>query len=457
MVTDQADLRILKLSDSFQSLWTDLAKELGVQSTLVDPCNTDDFGPAASVASIVAAGGEEDRGLDLLLSLEASPSHPTYLIGAISSHRFAVEALRRGATDYFALPEDLDLLRRTLVARAEAVREARVAQPGDSDSTFSSIVGGSEALGAVLDRARRVITHRDVTVLIGGETGTGKELLARALHDGGPRASGPFVAINCAAIPATLIESELFGHEKGAFTDAQVAKAGLFEEAHLGTLFLDEIGHLPLGLQGKLLRAVDERRIRRVGGNEEREVDVRMVAATHVDLSDAVRRGEFRQDLFYRLNVVSLHLPPLRDRGTDLDVLAREFATTLAARYGLPVPEFTSDLMVTIRSHSWPGNVRELRHAIERALLLSEPGSLDPQELIPDHTPGPAAIQAHLPFPATLSDINSVAADRMVQLCDGNKSEAARRLGISRARLQRLLDHRVEALEGRPESEDGVS
>jgi len=439
-VTDRLSLRIIALSESFRSLWTDLAQELQVQSMLVQHGQASEPARHDCIASIVAAGGEEETGLDLLLSLDSSGDHPVYLVGTIPSHRFAVEALRRGAADYFVLPPDLDLLRRTVAARVEYVRETEVGRRGDYASTFDNIIGDSRTLRAVLDKAMRVISHRDVTVLIGGETGTGKELLARAIHDGGPRAKGPFVAVNCAAIPATLLESELFGHEKGAFTSAHTAKPGLFEEAHLGTLFLDEIGHLPLELQGKLLRALEEKRIRRVGGTDEREVDVKIVAATHVDLGEAVDRGEFRQDLYYRLDVVSLYLPPLRERGSDLELLAREFATALAKRYGLPTPEFTPALLSALRQHTWPGNVRELRHAIERALILSEPGSLDPEELVPRTASQRSAGAGDIPFPATLHEIAAAAASRMVDACDGNKSEAARRLAISRSRLQRLLD-----------------
>jgi two-component system response regulator HydG len=443
-VTDQPTLQIVLISDSFQSLWTKLAEELGVQCNLLDPHQAEAITGPAAMLTIIAAGGEEDRGLDLLLSLESSDTRPTYLIGATASHRFAVEAVRRGATDYFVLPEDIDLLRRTLSSRAEHWREALAGKAREADSTFSSMAGESAALEEVLDKARRVMSHSDVTVLIGGETGTGKELLARGIHDGGPRAGGPFVAVNCVAIPATLLESELFGHEKGAFTDAHNAKPGLFEEAHNGTLFLDEIGHLPLELQGKLLRALDEKRIRRVGGTDEKEIDVRIIAATHVELDEAVERGEFRQDLFYRLNVVSLQLPPLRNRGADVEMLAQAFATSLAQRYGLPVPKLTPELLVALRAHNWPGNVRELRHAIERALLLSKPGSLNPDELVPRTAFHGAKTSNEIPFPATLREINIAAAHRTVDVCGGNKSEAARRLGVSRARLQRLLDHESE-------------
>ncbi len=246
--------------------------------------------------------------------------------------------------------------------------------------------------------------------------------------------------MNCAAIPSQLLESELFGHERGAFTDAHSAKPGLFEEAHRGTLFLDEIGNLPLELQGKLLRALEDGQIRRVGGNQSRQLDVRIVAATHVQLQEAVDRGDFRVDLYYRLNVVSLELPPLRDRGRDLDLLAEAFTEQLAARYAMPLPELSPELMVALRAHAWPGNVRELRHAIERALLLSEPGTLDPGELNLTGMTGHSVAGGKVPFPASLRDITAAVASETIALYAGNKSAAARRLGISRARLQRLLD-----------------
>jgi DNA-binding NtrC family response regulator len=440
-VTSIPALAIVTLSESFASLWQDLAQELGVQPLFLEAA---ELGSASRelAAVLVAAGGEESRGLDKLLSIPEAGNAPIFLIGASTSHRFGVEAVRRGAADYFALPDDVDLLRRTLASRLETARERRSGAHRRPDDTFSAIVGESATLKATLEKARRVISHRDITVLIGGETGTGKELLARAIHDGGPRSAGPFVAVNCAAIPANLLESELFGHVKGAFTDARTNKPGLFEEAESGTLLLDEIGHLPLDLQGKLLRALDKNRIRRVGGTETRQVDVRILAATHVDLEEAVARGEFRQDLFYRLNVVSLELPPLRDRGSDVVILARIFAKSLAQRYGMPTPKFSPELLLTLRSHSWPGNVRELRHAIERSLLLSESGTLDPAELVKTGKPKATRSSSEFPFPTTLRELNRLAANQAVAELDGNKSAAARTLGISRSRLQRLLDER---------------
>jgi transcriptional regulator with PAS, ATPase and Fis domain len=246
------------------------------------------------------------------------------------------------------------------------------------------------------------------------------------------------VEINCAAIPANLLESELFGHEKGAFTDARSAKPGLFEAAHGGTLFLDEIGHLPFELQGKVLKAIEEKRIRRVGAVAMKEVDVRIIAATHVDLTSAVARGEFREDLFYRLSVVPIHLPPLRERGEDVLLLARHFLLSLGEQYGIAPPPLTPEMRGTLLAHRWPGNVRELRNALERALLLGE-ATLTSGDLF--HRPvASAASSGPLPFPAPLAEIERAAARVMLDRFGGNKKAAADALAISRSRLYRLLD-----------------
>jgi len=429
------------ISDSFQGALTTLVREAGGRLHLRPPGGG--APPERPAAAMLLAGGREGEALAQLPAMDGTP---WYFIGAAADHRLAAEAMRAGARDYLALPDDLDLLRRSLErdirAAVALVDAAGFAAEEGRGTGFAAIVGRHPGLTQVLDQARRVAAHRDVTVLLGGETGTGKELLARAIHYASPRAAEPFVEVNCAAIPANLLESELFGHERGAFTGAVSAKPGLFEQAHGGTLFLDEVGHLPLELQAKLLRALENREIRRVGGTTTRTVDIRLLAATHLDLARAVVDRTFREDLYYRLNVVRLVLPPLRERGADIDLLAETFAARLAENYGLPAPALGAEFRMAIRAHRWPGNVRELRNAIERALVLSAPGTLQ-VSVLDLAAPAPAVDAAPagaLPFPADLAAITLAAVNAMLAVCDGNKSAAARRLGISRPRLQRVLD-----------------
>jgi DNA-binding NtrC family response regulator len=434
---------LVLLSESFRAAVAQLVEELGGTPAEVRPEAGEPW-PAAEVF-LVLAGGEEAAGLDLLA--ESRTPSPRFLVGAAADHRIAAAAVQSGARDYFALPADLDLLRRSLerLLRESRSRDqaAEFAEAERHTTGFEAILGSSPALRRALDQAARVAMHRDLTVLIGGETGTGKELLARAVHYASPRAREPFVEVNCAAIPANLLESELFGHERGAFTGAVAAKPGLFELAHGGTLFLDEIATLPLDLQPKLLRALETRSIRRVGGQQPRQVDVRVVAATHVNLEEAVRQGEFRQDLFYRLNVVQLVLPPLRERAGDVEQLARTFVERIATGYSLPVPPLTDEVRAALRAYGWPGNVRELRNVLERAVVLSPPGTLVIEPLAGRTEPA-AGGGTTLPFPSPLQELARAAATAMLQLTGGNKSEAARRLSISRPRLQRLLDGKLD-------------
>jgi two-component system response regulator HydG len=434
---------LILASDSFRSTIGQVVAELGgvsIEARAAEPWPQGD-------AHVILAGGEEAAGLELLAARPASA--PAFLVGAATDHRLAAAAVQAGAADYFALPADLDLLRRSLerVGREADARAAAThfAEAERRATGFEAILGNSVALRKVLEQARRIAVHRDLTVLIGGETGTGKELLARALHYGSPRAAEPFVEVNCAAIPPTLLESELFGHERGAFTGAVAAKPGLFELAHGGTLFLDEVAALPLELQPKLLRALESHSIRRVGGQQARDIDIRVIAATHVDLEAAVRRGEFREDLFYRLNVVLLVLPALREREGDVELLARAYVAQIASAYDLPVPQLGADTLTVLRTHRWPGNVRELRNVLERAVVLSPPGTLGIEALAArEGGVSGAATGSQLPFPAPMHDIVRAAAMAMVELTAGNKSEAARRLGISRPRLQRLLDGKLD-------------
>ena len=443
MATADLTLLIVRLTDSFSDFWPLLAQELDVP--LVEwrppPAGGEPPPPGAAIV-LIAAGGSEPDLPTFLPQLNLPSDLPVAAIGAATSHRVAAHAVRAGAADYFALPDDREALR-DFAAAAVARRRAALARASHARfeaeaHAFRAIVGESPALRATLERAARVIPHADATVLITGETGTGKELLARALHYGGPRAAAPFVELNCAAIPAQLLESELFGHERGAFTDAKTAKPGLFEAADGGTLLLDEINRLAPELQSKLLRALEEKTTRRLGSTTSRAVDVRIVAATNADLAAEVRAGSFREDLFYRLNVISLHLPPLRERGDDVVLLAQAFLKKFTTQYGLAEPALDGDVRRTLLAHTWPGNVRELRNAIERALLLSSPGQLDLGELAP--IAAPVAATGELPFPARLDDIVRAAARAMLERTGGNRSEAARRLGISRSRLLRLLD-----------------
>ena len=438
MAKPEPDMVVIRLSDSFADSVDSLLTESGLAKVDRDKA---DLTPLRGRGCLLLAGGAEPEAADWLL---ARPRElvPVYVVGSSTDHRMAMSFLGRGAKDYFSLPADLDVFRRTLerlqrdtVASTEADGFAKGEQRANG---FGAIIGKSPALEQVIAQARRVATIRDVTVLVGGETGTGKELLARAIHYDSPRSRAPFVEINCAAIPTNLLESELFGHEKGSFTGAVAAKPGLFEMADGGTIFLDEIGNLPVDLQPKLLRALESREIRRVGGQVNKKIDVRVIAATHVDLDRAVANGSFREDLYYRLNVVSLTLPPLRDRGEDIVVLAETFAGQLAAQHEIPVPTLGQAVKAGLRAHPWPGNIRELRNSVERALVLSPPGQLDLASLL---LPRPERQESgSIPFPAPLGTIIRAAVLETLARVDSNKSEAARRLGISRPRLQRILD-----------------
>jgi DNA-binding NtrC family response regulator len=437
------------MSDAFSAIWPGLAEECGLALEMIP--ERDVLNSLRGAVGLVAGGGVEES-LEQTLRAVSPPDAELAAVGSLPSHHLAVAVVRAGAAEYFALPGDYDRMRSWLRDRADRLaaraRRREFAAGERAKYSFDGILGASEALRATLAKAARVIPHASVTVLITGETGTGKELLARAIHYNGPRREAPFVDINCAAIPEHLLESELFGHEKGSFTDATSAKAGLFEVANGGTLFLDEIGHLALTLQGKLLRALEDRSIRRVGGSRGISIDVRVIAATHVDLTRAVREGRFREDLFHRLHVVPLHLPALRERRDDIIPLARHFLGRLAAEYGLTEPRLTGAAERTLERHTWTGNVRELRNVIERAILLADEPELDVADLALEDGGAPPQQNSGIPFPAPLSEVVRAAVSEMLELCGGNKSEAARRLGISRPRLMRLLQGQIDLDDG---------
>ncbi len=397
---------------------------------------------ADAMAVLVAAAGVEEEAASLIEEIRAQTEAPVVVVGATNELPVVVSLIRAGAADYFALPADqhrlsawFDDVEERNTSRQQA---AQLAEQQRASYDFSRMLGESPELRAALQRAARIIPRADATVLITGETGTGKDLLAQAIHYNSPRAARPMVEVNCTALPATLLEAELFGYEKGAFTGATAPKPGLFEAAQGGTLFLDEIGDLTLDLQAKLLRALESRQVRRLGSLRTVDVDVRIIAATHVDLNDAVRAGSFREDLFYRLSVVPIHLPPLRARGHDVILLAQSFVQHFCTLYDLPAPSIDEKLRAALLGYDWPGNIRELKNAIERALLLGD-GVLELNELIPARAPATSSGNSPIPFPARMEDIEKEAAAAMVRHCDGNKTAAAAALGISRARLYRLL------------------
>lgn len=435
-------IAVVQLSPSFGEALAGLATDAGAVGVVTSE-HIDDPGFGSCHAGLVAAGGVEQGATETVRAWSAASSIPLAVVGADPDHHVATALVRAGATEYFALPGDLPMLRGWLEERVERAEErVRRDELGRSEADhydFDAIVGESAELHRALRRVSKVIPRTGVTVLVTGETGTGKELVARALHFNGERRVGPFVEVNCAALPATLLEAELFGYEKGAFTDARTAKPGLFEAAHGGTLFLDEIGDLALDMQVKLLKVLEDRRVRRLGSVESRDVEFRLVAATHVNLADAVREGRFRQDLFYRLNVIPVHLPALRERGDDVLLLARHFAAATADRHGLPTPEIRPDLVGRLRAYDWPGNVRELRNAIERAVLLGD-GRVHVDDLDLGTARAEGTASGPLPFPAPLAEIERAAARAALERMEGNKSAAAELLSISRTRLYRLLD-----------------
>ncbi len=317
---------------------------------------------------------------------EINPSAAIVLMSGFGSHELALEALRAGAYDYISKPfpmEELIFLLRKIEEREKLKCEiAELKSAIQAKYNFSNIIAQSDSMRDIFETVKR-LANFNTTVLITGESGTGKELIARAIHHNSPRKGKPFIAINCGAIPEALMESELFGHKKGSFTDATRDKRGLFEEATGGTIFLDEIGEMPLHLQVKLLRALQEQQIRRVGDEQSINIDVRVIAATLRDLEDDVVDGRFRDDLYYRLNVVSIHLPALRERPEDIPVLIKHFMRKHNKRLGLNVREIEPEALKLILEHTWKGNVRELENCLERAMVLTDTEKIDVESLPP--------------------------------------------------------------------------
>ncbi len=385
-------------------------------------------------------------GLEAMEQIKAhNPSIPVIIMTAYSSVETAVAALKNGAYDYLTKPLDFDKLRLTMARAMEHIRlkaeNQRLKEHLGQRFDRQNIIGNSPAINHLLDTVVQVAPS-EATVLITGESGTGKELIAGALHYNSARKDGPFLKINCAAITETLFESELFGHEKGAFTGADRQKDGRFLLAKGGTLFLDEISEMPLTMQVKLLRVIQEKEIMRVGGEQVIPVDVRLIAATNKNLSDAISKKEFREDLYYRLNVVQLQVPPLRDRREDVPLLVQFFLEQFSQKNRKDIKGITPSAMDCMLRYDWPGNVRELMNAMERAVVMSRSAYLEeadiPTILPPDTVPPPsnyAPSYAGLP----LEQVEKTAILQTLSAVGGNKSEAARQLGITRKTLHKKL------------------
>jgi DNA-binding NtrC family response regulator len=384
-------------------------------------------------------------GLELLARIRLEwPEVAVVIMTAFSSISSAVEAMKLGAEDYIGKPFQLDELVITVekaLERRSLRREVKELRAEVRERyNFSNIVGRSKPMQQLFEIIKRIAARRDASALIIGSTGTGKELVARALHYNSDRKDSPFTPINCSAIPDTLLESELFGHQKGAFTGAHETRRGLIEEAQGGTVFLDEINTLSMNLQVKLLRVLQERVVRRVGGRENIPIDIRLVSASNLDLEDAVKRGEFRQDLFYRLNVVPVRLPDLKDRREDIPLLVHHFLHKFAQQHGEPARRFSSEAMRVLMTHTWPGNVRELENAVEHALTMGSGDILNPEDL-------PASVTAperDIVEEATLDNVSLEEVERryilrILDKMDGHQIKTAQILGIDRRTLYRRL------------------
>jgi len=402
----------------------------------------------AGAASVEQAEREQNlQGFDLIIAdvrlpgvpgteaIGRSGGVPVLIMTSYASVRSAVEAMKLGAVDYIAKPFDHEELliqvRRILKQRSRERRAQALKSDVDRSWPVKGMVGRSPAMEEVCRHIAKV-APTDSTVLILGESGTGKELVARAVHEQSARADAPFVTVNCAAIPETLIESELFGHEKGAFTGAETARPGLVLSADGGTLFLDEIGELPEAAQSRLLRVLQDGEIRPVGSEQSRRTDIRLISATHRDLRQRVQEGAFRSDLYFRLRVVELKLPPLRERGDDIEELANFLLEKSVRKLNKQAMELTPETLEAIRAYHWPGNVRELENAMERAVILCDHGHITPELLAIDHKAQPApvaAAQSDLSLEEYFKQFVLDNQDRMTE------TELAKRLGISRKAL----------------------
>jgi len=451
-------LRVLILDDERLVRWS-LAERLRVDGFDPVPASTVseavDLAAKGVDAAILDFKLPDGDGLSVLKRLRhLDPDLPVIMLTAHTDLEIVVEAVKAGASDYLAKPfdvKDVSLRLQRAIDATGAHRELRrlkedLARP----FTFESLIGASEPMQRIRDLARKVARSPASTVLMTGESGTGKDLLAKVIHYASSRASRPFMNITCSAMPETLLESELFGYERGAFTDARQQKRGLFEQADRGTLFLDEIGETVPTLQAKLLRFLEEKAFRRLGGVSDIKVDVRVIAATNQDLEKQVLEGKFREDLYYRLNVLRIVLPPLRERGRDVVLLAQHFAREFGKEFRRPAQQLSRAAEDALLAYTWPGNVRELRNVIERAVLLSEGGTLEPDDLDslrPLRAPtAPITRQAAagaIALPAEglrLDDVEKQLIVLALERTSGNQTRAAALLGLHRDQIRYRME-----------------
>ena len=369
------------------------------------------------------------------------PALPVAVITAHGSMETAIQALKAGAFDFASKPIDLQMLRRLVQSALKLQEPDRAPGTGgspraDTDATLFGTSPETERIRTMIAKLAR----SQAPVYISGESGTGKELAARLIHEQGPRRGGEFVAVNCGAIPQELMESEFFGHLKGSFTGAVSDQKGLFQSADGGTLFLDEVADLPLPMQVKLLRAIQEKRVRPVGGQKELPVDVRLISATHKDLSQLVGEGAFRQDLFYRINVIELHIPPLRERRQDIPQLADHFLERIARRNGIPKPELQPRALQALRAYAYPGNIRELENILERAVALCESDTIAEDDiLLPETAQSAPDSDAGLPLESYLEEVEKREIVKALEATRWNRTAAAKRLGMSFRQLRYRL------------------
>jgi len=420
----------------------------------------DDFAPEAVVTDLRMPGMD---GLDFMRRVhDRDPDTPVVVVTAYGAVDSAVQAMRRGAADYVTKPVNVEellvVLDRALETGRMRAESQRLRQRLAEREGIDTVVGSSPAIRAVLEDVMRVAPSR-ASVLITGESGTGKELIAAAIHRYSTRAQGPFVKLHCAALAETLLESELFGHERGSFTGAVSRRDGRFKQADGGTLFLDEVGEISPPVQIKLLRFLQEHEFERVGGNETLKVDVRIVAATNRDLLKRVEDGLFREDLYYRLNVFSLHVPPLREHTTDIPLLAMYFLERQAKENGKALEGFSPEAMTILSRHTWPGNVRELENAVERAVVMARGKAIVPEDL------PPALVSTRVAQPdeprvpgASLAELERWAILRTLEVTGGSTSRAAEILGVSVRTIQyRLREYSEDAARTTPGQKEPTS